>query len=200
MLEALSRKSDGRYYVLNSPADADAGFAQQLAGAFRPAEENVKVQVRFNPARVASYRLIGFEQHRLREEDFRNDKVDAAELAAEEAAVALYQIEPLPQGEGELGEVFVRFRDAASGAMVERSWTMLYEPKASAFDRATSSMQLAGTAALLAEKLRGDGPQTQFKLGDLAPVVNALRGAYPNQPRVQELGTMFGQLRQLKRE
>ncbi|HVS54594.1 MAG TPA: von Willebrand factor type A domain-containing protein [Opitutaceae bacterium] len=200
MLESLTRKSDGRYYVLNSPADADAGFAQQLAGAFRPAAENVKVQVRFNPARVASYRLIGFEQHRLREEDFRNDKVDAAELAADEAAVALYQVEPLPQGEGELGEVFVRFRDAASGAMVERSWTMTYEPQARAFDRATPSMQLAGTAGLLAEKLRGDTAQTQFKLADLAPVVNALRNSYANQPRVQELATMFAQLRRLSGE
>jgi Ca-activated chloride channel family protein len=195
ILEALTRKGDGRYYVLDSAADADAGFARQLAGAFRPAAENVKVQVRFNPARVGRYRLIGFEQHRLREEDFRNDKVDAAELAAEEAAVALYQVEVLPQGEGELGEVFVRFRDPATSTMVERSWTMLYEPKASAFDRATPTMQLAGTAALLAEKLRGGEQAAAIQLGTLAPVVNALRGHYANDARVQELATMFEQVR-----
>ncbi len=196
MLENLTRKGDGRYYVLNSPEAADAGFAHQLAGAFRPAAENVKLQVRFNPARVGHYRLIGFEHHRLREEDFRNDKVDAAELAAEEAAVAVYQVEPLPQGEGDLGEVFVRFRDAASGNMVERSWALSYDPQAPAFDRATPSMQLAGVSALLAEKLRGGPAADGIKLSDLAPIINTLRNHYANEPRVQELVTMFAQLRQ----
>ena len=198
ILEALTRKGDGRYYVLDSPESADAGFARQLAGAFRPAAENVKVQVRFNPARVRSYRLIGFEHHRLREEDFRNDKVDAAELAAEEAAVALYQVEPLPQGEGELGEVYVRFRDAATRSMVERSWTMTYEPNAPAFDRATPTMQLAGTAALLAEKLQGGAMAGQIRLEELAPAVNALRGRYEHEVRVQQLVAMFEQLRRLE--
>jgi Mg-chelatase subunit ChlD len=196
MLENLTRKGDGRYYVLNSPEAADEGFARQLAGAFRPAAENVKLQVRFNPARVGHYRLIGFEQHHLREEDFRNDKVDAAELAAGEAAVAVYQVEPLPQGEGDLGEVFVRFRDAASGNMVEHSWTLSYDPQAPAFDRATSSMQLAGVAALLAEKLRGGPNAGEIKLSDLAPVINTLRSQYASEPRVQELVAMFGQIRQ----
>ena len=195
MLENLTRKGDGRYYVLNSPEAADAGFAHQLAGAFRPAAENVKLQVRFNPARVGNYRLIGFEQHRLREEDFRNDAVDAAELAAEEAAVAVYQVETLPQGEGELGEVYVRFRDASSGSMVERSWTLSYDPQSAAFDRASPSMQLAGTAALLAEKLRGGQTGDSIRLGELAPVVNNLRSHYANESRVQELATMYEQAR-----
>jgi hypothetical protein len=198
ILEALTRKGDGRYYVLDSPESADAGFARQLAGGFRPAAENVKVQVRFNPARVGSYRLIGFEHHRLRTEDFRNDQVAAAELAAEEAAVALYQVEPLPQGEGELGEVYVRFRDAATHTMVERSWTMLYEPQAPVFDRATSTMQLAGVAALLADKLQGGVMAGQIRLDELAPVVTALRGRYEHEVRVQQLVAMFEQVRRLE--
>jgi secreted protein with Ig-like and vWFA domain len=200
MLEALTRKGDGRYYVLDTPESADAGFARQLAGAFRPAAQNVKLQVRFNPARVGNYRLIGFEHHRLRTEDFRNDKVDAAELAAEEAAVALYQVEALPQGEGELGDVHVRFRDPATGGMVERSWTMTYDPQARAFDKATPTMQLAGTAALLAETLRGGAGAEQVKLSELAPVVNGLRSHYEHEARVQELVAMFAQMRRLNAE
>ena len=203
ILEALTRKGDGRYTVINSPEEADAGFAHKLAGAFRPAAENVKVQVRFNPSRVAHYRLIGFEQHRLKTEDFRNDRVDAAELAAEEAAVALYQVEVLPGGEGELGEVFVRFRDVATGNMVERSWTLTYVPQPSAFIRATPSMKLAGTAAFLAEKLRGGDLAAQIRLDELAPVVNTLRSDYANyanDARVQDLVTMFAQARRLTGE
>lgn len=200
VLEALTRKGNGRYYTLDSAETADASFARQLAGAFRPAAENVKLQVRFNPARVGRYRLIGFEEHRLKTEDFRNDAVDAAELAAEEAAVALYQVEVLPQGTGELGEVSVRFRDAAGGEMVERSWSMPYEERVPAFAKATPSLRLAGVAALLAEKFLETPVADQFKLGDLAESVNALRREYATQPRVQELVTMFTQMRQLTQE
>jgi autotransporter-associated beta strand protein len=200
ILEALTRKGDGRYTVINSPEEADAGFARKLAGAFRPAAENVKLQVRFNPSRVARYRLIGFEQHRLKTEDFRNDRVDAAELAAEEAAVALYQVEVIPDGEGELGEVFVRFRETATGNMVERSWTLAYAPQPPAFSRATPSMKLAGTAAFLAEKLRGGDLAAQIRLDELAPAVNALRSDYAQDARVQDLVTMFAQARRLAGE
>lgn len=200
VLEALTRKGDGRYYVVDRPEAADAAFARQLAGAFRPAAENVKLQVRFNPARVGQYRLIGFDRHRLREQDFRDDRVDAAELAAEESATALYQVEVLPQGTGDVGEVFVRFRDAATGEMVERSWAIAHEPRPPRFDRASRSLQLAGVSALLAEKL-GEGPlASQFQLRDFAGVVNALRGHYAHEPRVQELVTMFGAARRLLRE
>ncbi len=198
ILEALTRKGDGRYYYLNSPEDADAGFASRLAGTLHPAAQNVKMQVRFNPARVASYRLIGFEKHRLNTEDFRNDKVAAAELASEEAAVAVYQAEVLPSGEGELGDVFVRFRDPADGAVVERSWTVSYEPQARPFDEASPSMQLAGTAALLAEKLRGGAAVAQIDLDALAPVLARLRSVFGSQPRVQELVRMFEETRRME--
>ncbi len=200
VLEALTRKGSGRYYVVNSPEDADSGFAAQLAGALRPAAENVKVQVRFNPSRVGSYRLVGFDQHRLATEDFRDDAVAAAALAAGENAVALYEVEPLPQGEGELGEVFVRFRDATTGAVVERSWTLPYEPAAPALDRAAPSMQLAGAAALLAEKLQGGPRSESIRLGELAPVLASLRNHYSHAPRVQDLAAMYEQVRRIRRE
>ena len=200
VLEALTRKGDGRYTLINSPEDADAIFARQLAGAFRPAAKDVKVQVRFNPARVARYRLIGFEQHRLKTEDFRNDAVDAAELAAEEAAVALYQVEVLPEGEGELGDVSVRFLDTRSNERVERTWTLGYAAQPAAFARATSSMQLAGSAAFLAEKLRGGALAGQISLEEFAPVVEGLAGYYPQAVRVQEFITMFRQARRLTGE
>ncbi len=155
LLSELARNGNGRYYVVGN--EKNDSFARRLAGAFRPAAENVKVQVNFNPQRVGKYKLIGFEKDRLKTEDFRNDAVDAAELAAEEAGVAIYQVEPLVEGTGEIGEVSVRFRDTASQEMVERTWTIPYASQATAFDRATPSMQLAGLSLLAAEKLQG-GP------------------------------------------
>jgi hypothetical protein len=199
VLEALTRKGNGRYYVINSPEQADAGFARKLAGALHPAAQNAKVQVRFNPSRVTSYRLIGFEQHRLREEDFRNDQVTAAELASDESAVAMYEVQVNSEGEGDLGNVFVRFRNA-TGATVERSWPLLLEPQAPAFDHATPSLQLAGLAALVAQKLQGDPISSQFRLNELTPVSNRLRSAYRGDPRVLDFVSMFQQAQKLLRD
>lgn len=186
ILEALTRKGDGRYYFLNRPEDAGAGFAKQLAGALTPAAKNVKVQVVFNPQRVVRYRLLGFNKHRLNKEDFRNDAVDAAELAAEEAGNAVYQIQVNPEGAGELGEVFVRFVDASTGRMVERSWSLPYESQPQAFDLAAPSMQLAGTAAMLGEKLHGtDAGSVRFSM--ISDTLGKIKGHFAADQRVQDL-------------
>jgi secreted protein with Ig-like and vWFA domain len=185
LLGELARNGNGRYYVVGKGADEN--FAKQLAGAFRPAAENVKVQVHFNPERVGRYKLIGFEKDRLKTEDFRNDAVDAAELAAEEAGVAVYQVEPILGGHGELGEVSVRFRDAASAQMVERTWTIPHDDKAPAFDRATPSMQLAVLSMLAAEKLKGGPLGEAIDFSQLAGARANVRRFYGGAGRVGEV-------------
>jgi uncharacterized protein involved in exopolysaccharide biosynthesis/tetratricopeptide (TPR) repeat protein len=193
LLSELTRHGNGRYQVIDG-GDAGGRFAKQLAGAFRPAAENVKVQVRFNPERVASHRLVGFEEHRLNTEDFRNDAVDAAELAAEEAGVALYQIQTLPDGRGEVGEMSVRFLDTATGTMVERSWTIPYDPATPAFDQATPSLQLAGLALLVAEKLKPGPLADAINLRDLTQVRATLKNHYSQSPPAQQLLKMADQV------
>ncbi|HBE72150.1 MAG TPA: hypothetical protein DDW52_28780, partial [Planctomycetaceae bacterium] len=165
VLEALARKGDGRYYLLDSAESADAGFARQVAGALRPSAKNVKVQVEFNPERVGQYKLLGFEKHQLKKEDFRDDSVDAAELAADEAGVAVYQFEAKPEGTGDIGFVSVRFQDVASGELVERRWPIPYESQPARIEDTTDTMRLAATSALFASKLRGDalGEAVQWK-------------------------------------
>ncbi len=185
LLGDLARHGNGRYYVVGD--SKDDSFARQLAGAFRPAAENVKVQVIFNPLRVGNYKLLGFEKDRLKAEDFRNDAVDAAELAVDEAGVALYQVETLPDGKGEIGEVSVRFRDTASGEMVERSWTIPREESVPAFDRATPSMQLAGLSLLAAEKLRGGPLADAIDFKQLTDQLAEVRRFYQASPRVGEM-------------
>ena len=199
ILEALTRKGDGRYYFLDKPEDADAGFARQIAGALRPAARNVKVQVQFNPSRVTSYRLCGFEKHRLNKEDFRDDKVDAAEMAAAEAGNAVYQIQVNPEGQGEVGTVSVRFQDTSSGEMVERTWPIAYNASTPRITEATAPMQLAATANLVAEKLKGGPAGDLVQLEDLIPVANSLRlGAFEGNRRVQQLSDMIQVARSLQ--
>ena len=197
VLEALTRKGDGRYYLLDSIDDADDGFARQIAGALRPSAKNVKVQVEFNPKRVGRYKLLGFEKHILKTEDFRNDTVDAAEMAAAEAGVAMYQFEAKPDGEGDVGSVSVRFLDLSTGEMIENRWPIPYEADAPRPDHAAPSLRIATSAAMLAAKLRGEPLGEAVDLQALSHLMSGLPEQDRNDSRVQQLQQMIEQARQL---
>jgi Mg-chelatase subunit ChlD len=197
VLEALTRQGDGRYYLLDSAEDASAGFADQIAGALRPAAKNVKVQVEFNPDRVGQYKLLGFEKHLLKQENFRNDKVDAAEMAAAEAGVAVYQFEAKPDGRGDIGTVSVRFQDLATGTMIERRWPIPYEPRAVRIHQGSPPLRLATTAAMFAAKLRGDALGESVELASLADLLATLPTNLEAAPRVRQLQTMINAARQI---
>lgn len=198
VLEALARKGDGRYYLLDSQEDCDDGFARQIAGALRPSAKNVKVQIEFNPKRVGRYKLLGFEKHLLKQEDFRNDKVDAAEMAAAEAGVAVYQFEANPNGEGDIGLVSVRFRDLETGEMVENRWPIPYIADPPRPAQATPSMRIATCAAMFAAKLRGDAIGESVELSTLAQLLSSLPPSNLNATRVLQLQQMIEQARQMK--
>ena len=197
ILEALTRKGDGRYYLLNAVDAADDGFVRQVAGALRPAAKNVKVQVEFNPSRVGRYKLLGFEKHRLNKEDFRNDNVDAAEMAAAEAGVAVYQLQAKPDGEGDIGSVSVRFRDLSTGQMIEKRWPIPYQARAPRPDQTTPSLRIATSAALLAAKLRGEPLGEVVDLKTLSDLMAGLPDEQRNVNRVQQLQQMIHQSRQM---
>jgi Mg-chelatase subunit ChlD len=197
ILEALTRQGDGRYYLINADDSTAESFSKQLAGALRPTAKNVKVQVEFNPQRVGQYRLIGFEKHQLKKEDFRNDRVDAAELAAAEAGVAMYQVEVKPDGIGDVGSVSVRFQDVSTGQMVERRWPITYNAKTPSVDATKPTMQLATAATLFALKLKGEPSTDRIDFSMLSGLVSNLPSAFANQPRVQALLTMINQARSL---
>lgn len=199
VLEALTRKGDGRYYLLDSVEEVSQGFAAQIAGALRPSAQNVKVQVEFNPDRVGRYKLLGFEKHRLNKEDFRNDQVDAAELAAAEAGVALYQYEIKPNGSGDIGNVSVRFRDLSSGQMVERRWPISYETSTPRLEQAQASMRVAAAAAFFAAKLSGGPLADSVDLVQLQKLVTGLPDEFAQQPRVVQLRTMIEQAQGLNK-
>lgn len=191
ILTSLAKQADGRYYFLDRPEDADDGFARQIAGALRPAASNVKVQVLFNPERVSKFKLYGFEKHQLKKEDFRNDRVDAAEMAAEESGVALYHFEAMPEGQGDIGTVSVRFLDNASKQMVERTWAIPYEPNSASFAEANPNLRLASVAGLFAEKLMGSPVGARVDLKRLRQEAELLKPAFQGQTRFQELQTML---------
>ncbi|MFQ3226027.1 MAG: Ca-activated chloride channel family protein [Lentimonas sp.] len=94
MLETLSNKGKGTYAYVDSSAEARKVFLEDLASHIFKIAKDVKIQVEFNPAQVQAYRLIGYENRRLKAEDFNNDKKKAGDIGPGHSVVALYEIVP----------------------------------------------------------------------------------------------------------
>jgi len=97
-LEALADKGNGMYAYIDGAREARRVLVEQLGGSLVTIAKDVKIQVEFNPARVASYRLIGYENRALAAEDFRDDRKDAGEIGAGHSVTALYEIELVDGG------------------------------------------------------------------------------------------------------
>jgi Ca-activated chloride channel family protein len=82
MKEKLADKGNGNYTYIDSKDEARKALGQQAAGTLYTIAKDVKIQVEFNPALVAGYRLIGYENRLLADRDFNDDKKDAGEIGA----------------------------------------------------------------------------------------------------------------------
>ena len=194
MLETLARHAHGRYAYLNDANDARENFAHKLAGALEVAAQNVKVQVEFNPGRVRVWRLLGYEKHRLRKEDFRDNTVEAAQLAAAEDGTAIYGVELRPDGSGELGFFRVRYQDPRTSQYHECEWAIPYDPAVPALAKAPHGMQLVVAAALFSEKLQGVPQAKAIPLKELFQLVctaNAAHASISAAPANYLLQTML---------
>ncbi len=97
MMEKLADKGNGNYAYIDSQTEARKALGEQVAGTLYTIARDVKIQVEFNPARVAGYRLIGYENRLLANRDFNDDKKDAGEIGAGHSVTALYEIVPAGQ-------------------------------------------------------------------------------------------------------
>ncbi len=93
-MEAMADNGDGNYNYLDSLYEAKKVLVDEMGGTLITVAKDVKIQVEFNPQYVSSYRLVGYENRLLRNEDFHNDKVDAGEIGAGHTVTALYEIIP----------------------------------------------------------------------------------------------------------
>jgi len=96
-LEALADKGNGNYGYIDSEAEARKVFVEQLTGTLVTIAKDVKIQIEFNPRKVAAYRLIGYENRLLAKEDFNDDTKDAGEIGAGHTVTALYELVPAGQ-------------------------------------------------------------------------------------------------------
>ncbi len=92
LLEQLADEGNGNYAYIDRLSEARKVLAEELSATLMTIAKDVKIQIEFNPALVSEYRLIGYENRMLNEEDFANDKVDAGEIGAGHRVTALYEI------------------------------------------------------------------------------------------------------------
>ncbi len=91
-MESLADKGNGNYAYIDNLLEAKKVLVTQMSGTLYTIAKDVKIQVEFNPLKVSSYRLIGYENRKMANEDFNNDKKDAGEIGMGHRVTALYEI------------------------------------------------------------------------------------------------------------
>jgi Ca-activated chloride channel family protein len=160
LMQRLAQNGNGAAAYIDTLAEARRVLADEMASRLFPIANDVKIQVEFNPARVAEYRLIGYETRMLRREDFANDRVDAGEIGSGHAVTAIYEL--TPPGGRTLSEP-LRYQQerpttpAASGAEVaflRIRYKLPGESESRLIERAITNADLAQTMAAAPEQTR----------------------------------------------
>lgn len=94
MMQVLAQNGNGTAAYIDTLAEAEKTLVQEATSTLFPIAKDVKIQVEFNPATVAEYRLIGYETRALKREDFNNDRIDAGEIGSGHTVTAIYEITP----------------------------------------------------------------------------------------------------------
>ncbi|PKP95695.1 MAG: hypothetical protein CVT75_00715 [Alphaproteobacteria bacterium HGW-Alphaproteobacteria-14] len=95
LMEQVANKGNGNYAYIDSALEAKKVLGEEMASTLFTIAKDVKIQVEFNPAVIAQYRLVGYENRALREEDFDNDRVDAGDIGAGHQVTAIYEVVPV---------------------------------------------------------------------------------------------------------
>ncbi|MFD3188976.1 von Willebrand factor type A domain-containing protein [Sedimentitalea sp. HM32M-2] len=202
-MQALAQNGNGQAAYIDTLAEAQKVLVDQLSGALFPIADDVKIQVEFNPATVAEYRLIGYETRALRREDFNNDRVDAGDIGAGHALTALYEITPVGSPAQLSDPLRYRSAPAAKGARDELGYLRLrYKSPGNdtsrLIEQAITVDMPAGTdtgfAAAIAgfgQVLRGDDTYLgDWDYDQAIALANANRGADPYGYRTEAVRLM----------
>ena len=189
--ERLADLGDGNHAYIDTEREARKVLVTELSANLLTIAKDVKIQVEFNPAVVAEYRLIGYENRMLAREDFNNDAVDAGEIGAGHTVTALYELTPvgspalrLPplryaateKAEGKSNEVaFLKLRyklpEQERSRLIEQTVTRPRQIGAG-----SAQLQLAAAVAAFGEALRGGKYLDGFALGAIAGLVAEHKG------------------------
>ena len=154
LMEQLADNGDGFYAYVDTLDEARKIFVEDLTSTLQMIAKDAKVQVDFNPEVVAYYRLLGYENRDVADQDFRNDAVDAGELGAGHSATAIYAVQFEPGAEGRIATIQLRWQDPDTYAVREINGNFNTWDLAGHFEDTDPHYRLAVLAAQYAELLR----------------------------------------------
>ena len=159
LMEQLADAGDGNYSYIDNEKEAKKVLQRQLSSTLVTVAQDVKIQVEFNPATVKEYRLIGYENRMLNQEDFNNDKVDAGDIGAGHTVTALYEIIPTGQ-KGWMNDARYSDKTVAAGTAKEYAYLNLRykEPNQS------KSLLISQPIAVGSKPLASASADTRFAL------------------------------------
>ena len=171
LMEQLANSADGTYHYIDSTQEARRIFGANIVSLLALAARDAKIQVEFNPDTVLSYRLLGFENRDVADEDFRDNTVDAGEVGLGQSSTALYELE-LAGGGRERGDrdwlatATLRYQRPRRGSITEIEETISGIDIARSFSSASPHFRLAAVAAEFAEVLRRS-PFVEYRDADM---------------------------------
>jgi Ca-activated chloride channel family protein len=197
LMQTLAQNGNGQAAYIDTLSEARKALVEEAGSTLFPIAKDVKIQIEFNPAMVAEYRLIGYETRMLAREDFNNDKVDAGEIGSGHAVTALYEITPVgsqarlvdglryqPTAEqeanpSEYGFLKIRYKapDGDTSKLIETQITRadVVEPGE---DRARET-RFAAAVAGFGQLLRGGRYMGDFSYDDVAELAVGAKGDDP---------------------
>ena len=173
-LELLADKGNGNYSYLDTLKEAEKVFKHELTGTLVTIAKDVKVQLEFDPAYVASYRQIGYENRALKNEDFDDDTKDAGELGAGHSVTALYEITPVSNARGSVATLKLRYKEPneETSKLIAASAS---DDGKSAFE-ASPDMQFAAAVAELGMLLRNSPHKGTASYADVLSLARIAQG------------------------
>ncbi|MEU6356875.1 von Willebrand factor type A domain-containing protein [Streptomyces sp. NPDC047072] len=170
LMERLADKGDGHTVYVSGADDAEKVFCEQLPQNIDLTARDAKAQVAFDPETVSSFRLVGYDDRRVADDDFRDDRVDGGEVGPGHTVTALYAVRTRPGAEGHLATATVRWQDPDTRAPHEENGQLDTDDLAGSVRDAGARFQVTAVAAWFADALRdrGDALPGRPSLSELA--------------------------------
>ena len=192
LMEQLANDGNGTYHYVDTLAEARRLFVENLTGTLQYIAQDAKIQVEFDADSVRSYRLLGYENRDVADEDFRNDEVDAGEVGAGHTVTALYEIKINDDvtDDATLATVRVRYENPDSGVVSEIEESVTKGDLSTEFTEAPARYQLTAVVAEFAELLRQSYWAREGSLSDVETEADRLLRILPDDSDVAEFADL----------
>jgi len=194
LMEQLADDGDGFYAYVDDIKEAERIFVHRLPSSLQVIARDAKVQVEFNPDVITRYRLIGYENRAVADDDFRNDAVDAGEIGPGHSVTALYEVKFNADADPSATAltVYMRWEDPKMGEVTEINRSAARADFSDEFTASDPHFQLTAVVAQYAEILRQSywAKDAGTKLEDVAQDAQRIAEYLPRDEDVQEFARL----------